>query len=105
MIKKSGEKKYSSAIQLKGSVSDFELDNIVNPFSSNLNFTVSVAKTSDVIIELSDMSGRMVMSAKKRAYAGTNSILLDTPTLPTGVYSLRIIYKDQSIIQRVIKRY
>jgi trimeric autotransporter adhesin len=105
MITNSGLKKYSSAIQLKGSLLNFELSNVNNPFTNNLNLAVTVAKSADVSIELSDMSGRTALSTKKMIYAGTNSILLDTQSLPAGVYSLRIIYKDQSIIRRVVKRY
>lgn len=103
MIKSSGAKKYSSVIQLKPGLSDFELSNIVNPFAHNLNFSIAVAKTGNATIELSDMSGRNVLTASRTISAGTNNILLDTDALPSGVYSLRVSYKDQSIIKRVIK--
>lgn len=104
MITSSGTKRYTSIIQLKNISTNFDLGSIVNPFTNNLNLAISTNKTSEVSIELSDMSGRKVISIKKMVYTGSNGITLDTQTLPAGVYSLRILYKDQSVIRRVIKQ-
>ena len=105
IVTASGKKKYSSIIQLKNSLPDFELTNIINPFTSSLVFDIAVSSNSSITAELIDMSGRSVLSHKQLVYSGTNSInLANAASLPGGIYTLRISNKDKFIIKRVIKK-
>lgn len=104
IVTTSGKKKYSSIIQLRNSLQDFELTNIVNPFNSSLVFDLTMAGNSAITAELIDMSGRSVLSHKQLVYSGTNSIsLTNAASLPAGIYTLRITNKDKFIIKRVVK--
>lgn len=104
MVGINGKKKYSSTIRLFNNTPDFELTNLVNPFSSRLNFDISVATGTSITSELVDMAGRTVLSNKQLVYAGTNNInLTGTQTLPAGIYTLRVSSKDKFIIKRVVK--
>jgi trimeric autotransporter adhesin len=104
IVTASGKKKYSSIIQLRTNLQDFELSNIANPFKSSLVFDITVAGSSAITAELMDMSGRTILSHKQLVYSGTNSISLNNAaSLPAGIYTLRITNKDKFIIKRVVK--
>ncbi|HKO81035.1 MAG TPA: T9SS type A sorting domain-containing protein [Chitinophagaceae bacterium] len=99
------KKKYSSIIQLKSDLPDFDLSNIINPFSNSLAFNITIGGSSAVSIELIDMAGKTVLSNKQMIYTGTNSInLANTQRLASGIYTLRIANKDRFITKRVIKK-
>ena len=101
----SGKQKHSSIIQLKNDLRDFELNNIVNPFNSSLQFDIAVTTSSAITAELIDFSGKSVLTHKQLVYAGTNSITLtNTASLPSGIYTLRVLNKDRFIIKRVMKK-
>lgn len=100
-----GKKKYSSIIQLYNSLPDFELTNMANPFTNSLVFDISISGSSAITAELIDISGKVVLASKQLVYAGTNSINLGgTQSLPSGIYTLRVINKDKFIIKRVMKK-
>jgi hypothetical protein len=105
MVSKNGKKKYSSVVQLKNTASDFEVGNIVNPFANNLSVSVSMINGGHVNIELTDMSGKIVKSTKQLVHAGTNSIQIDTQSLASGVYTIKLSTKDKFITRRVVKKY
>lgn len=99
-----GRKKHSAIIQLKNSLPDFELSGLINPFRNTLAFNISSATSSVINIELIDMAGKKVLSNKQLVYAGINSInLAATQSLPSGIYTLRIINKDRMVVSRVVK--
>jgi hypothetical protein len=106
MVTPNGRKKYSSIIRLYNNVPDFELNNLINPFGNNLSFDVTLSGTSLVTTELIDISGKTLLSVKQLLYTGTNSINLgNVQTLPSGIYTLRVINKDKFITRRVVKKY
>lgn len=100
-----GRKKHSAIIQLRNDRPDFELNNIINPFRSNLSFSITSSGSSVITIELIDMTGKTVLSNKQMVYAGTNSInLTGTQSLASGIYTLRVIKKDKFITKRMVKK-
>jgi hypothetical protein len=100
----SGKKKYSSILQLKNSLHDFELTNILNPFTSSLVFDLTMAGNSAITADLIDMAGKTVLSHKQLVYSGTNSVnLINAGGLPAGIYTLRITNKDRFLVKRVVK--
>lgn len=105
MVTTNGKKKHSSIIQLRNDRLDFELSNIINPFSSSLSFNITAAASSVISIELIDIAGRTVLSGKQMVYTGTNSINLgNTQPLSSGIYTLRVINKDKFITRQVVKK-
>ncbi|WP_276503153.1 T9SS type A sorting domain-containing protein [Terrimonas pollutisoli] len=105
MITPAGKKKYSSVIQLRNTIPDFAITNVINPFSGNLKFDIMTANNSSIIIDLIDISGKTVMTSKQQVYAGINSMnLTNTQSLASGIYTLRIANKDMFITKRVVKR-
>jgi hypothetical protein len=105
MVSLTGKKKYSNIIQLYNKLVDFEVTNIVNPFSGSLAYNVIVAENSVITSELIDIAGKTVSSQKQLVYTGTNSINFgNTQSLPAGIYTLRVINKNKSLVHRLVKK-
>jgi hypothetical protein len=104
LINTKGDKKYSHVIQLSTRVADFEIDNVINPFSDQLLFNVIVSKSSKVDVQLMDMQGKVIKSNSFLVYTGVNSLrLTNTNVLSPGIYTLRIQYNDKTISKKVVK--
>ena len=104
MVNEQGAKKYSTTIQLSINPVDFEIDNIVNPFNSQLSFNITTKKTSKINVELMDMQGKIVKTNTYLVYAGTNNLqLLNTEYLAPGIYTFRIQNNDRIISKKVVK--
>ena len=104
MVSEQGAKKYSTIIPLNVNPIDFEVDNIVNPFNTQLSFNVTTKRTSKIHVELMDMQGKTVKTSAYLVYAGTNSLqLLNTEYLAPGVYTFRIQNNDHVISKKVVK--
>lgn len=105
MINNKGSKKYSQVIQLNIQSGDFDIENVANPFSSQLMFNVSTNKSAKVNVELINMQGKIVKSNSYLVHAGTNSLRLeDTDVLASGIYTLRIQKEDKIINKKVMKQ-
>jgi hypothetical protein len=105
MVTADGKKIYSQVIQLQKDMVDFGFGNIINPFGNYLAFDIIVNSNSPLRIELMDMTGKPVRTARQLVYNGVNSLsLTDTQSLPPGVYTLRVIHKDLVITRRVMKK-
>ena len=104
MVTMTGKKKYSSIIQLYNRLIDFDITNIINPFTNGLTFDITVAENSVIVSELIDMSGKTVSSVKQLVYTGTNSLTLNTQSLPAGIYTLRVVSKNRQLVKRVLKK-
>ncbi|MGZ5134924.1 MAG: T9SS type A sorting domain-containing protein, partial [Flavitalea sp.] len=105
MVSSNGKKKHSSIIQIKNTLTDFEVGNIVNPFANKLSMNITMIQSGQVTIELTDMIGNTIVSNKKVVHAGSNSIQIDTQSLASGVYTLKLYNKDKTVTRRVIKKY
>jgi hypothetical protein len=104
LVSADGKKKYSTSIQLYNKTPDFQISSLVNPFSNALHFNLTVVNSSAITTELIDMSGKTVLSARQLVYSGTNSVTLAaTQSLPAGIYTMRVTYKDKFITRRVVK--
>src|SRR6185295_8128675 len=87
MINKDGHKKYSRIIILEDKSVKFGLNNVINPFSTKLDFEVAVSENSRVDATLMNISGKPVRKESFNVYAGANSLTInDTEILPAGMY-------------------
>ncbi|MGZ5219418.1 MAG: T9SS type A sorting domain-containing protein, partial [Chitinophagaceae bacterium] len=105
IVTPAGKKNYSSIIQLKKDISRFDFGNIINPFSNSLVFDIMVSGNATLTINLVDMAGRIVVTARQLVYTGVNNLnLANIQTLQAGVYTLQVINKESVIRKQVIKR-
>jgi hypothetical protein len=70
----------------------FELGSIhPNPLTSSTSLTFYLPESSDLSIEVLDMTGRAVIVEKyAKLSKGEHSVALQTPSLPTGSYLMRV---------------
>ena len=99
MVTLTGQKKYSSIIQLHNRLIDFDVTNIINPFTNGLTFDITIEENSVIAFDLIDISGKTVSSVKQLVHTGTNSLTLNTRSLPAGIYILRVVNKNRQLVK------
>jgi hypothetical protein len=105
MVNKDGHKKYSRIVILEDKTVNFGLTNVVNPFSTKLDFGITVSENSRIDVTLINMSGKPVRKETFNVYAGANNLtVVDTGKLPVGMYILQIRNNDQIINKKVMKK-
>ncbi|HEY0434886.1 MAG TPA: T9SS type A sorting domain-containing protein [Chitinophagaceae bacterium] len=98
-------RKYSRVIMLTDKTADFMLESVVNPFSHELDFGVTIPENSRIDAIICDLSGRPVKRESFNAYQGANSMVIpNTDVLPPGVYILQIRNRDKVINKKVLKK-
>jgi len=84
---------------------NFGLTNVVNPFSTKLDFGITVSENSRVDATLMSISGKPIRKESFNVYAGANNLTINgTETLPVGMCILQIRNKDQIINKKVMKK-
>jgi trimeric autotransporter adhesin len=105
MINKDGHKKYSRIIILEDKTVNFGLINVINPFSTKLDFGITVSENSRIDATLINMSGKPVRKESFNVYEGANNLtIVNTEPLSPGMYILQIRNKDQIINKKVMKK-
>jgi hypothetical protein len=64
---------------------------------NKINITISSTRQSAATINVFDMTRKLVYSARKNLYEGTNVIALNPYLLQKGIYSLQITTVDETI--------
>ena len=105
MINKDGHKKYSRIVILDDKTINFGLTSVINPFSTKLDFGITVTENSRIDATLLNISGKPVRKESFNVYEGANNLTInDTETLAAGMYILQIRNKDQIINKKVMKK-
>ena len=82
MVNKDGHKKYSRLIMLDDKTMKFGLTSVINPFSTKLDFGITVSENSRIDATLLNISGKPVRKESFNVYEGANSLTInDTETL------------------------
>jgi hypothetical protein len=76
-----------------------------NPFESMINISLDSDIKTEVLIELYDISGRLVLTQNKTLNMGENAVKMDTTTIQKGVYILNISSQDGNTLfsMKIIK--
>ena len=105
MFSKDGHKKYSRIIILDDKTINFGLTSVINPFSTKLDFGITVSENSRIDATLMSISGNAVRKESFNVYEGANNLTINnTETLAAGMYILQIRNKDQVINKKVMKK-
>lgn len=98
-------KKYSRTVLFTAQSSGFSLNNLINPFSNELNFEIVTPKSSRLDISLINMSGMEIRKESYMVSEGANSMSIrNTDNLPAGMYILQVRNQDQVINRKVIRK-
>jgi hypothetical protein len=96
---------YSKVVLLSNKEIALGISGLVNPFNNQISFNLTVPDDRAVEFALYDTYGRRLMSSHQNAYRGINHVELNEPSeLQTGMYVLQILYRDQMITRKIIKK-
>jgi hypothetical protein len=106
MVNHSNSKsKYSRTIQLNYKPEAFLVSNVVNPFSDELSYDVTVDNDSKIEVALLNLSGHVVAQQTQTVHSGVNNFnMQNLKSLPASIYILQIQYKDKTVIRKVMKK-
>lgn len=76
-----------------------------NPFSSEINFSIYLARPDHIVVTIINSLGEEVMvSVVTQGVAGTNTVQIILPTdLPAGLYMMRVQSGEHTWTQSLIK--
>lgn len=70
-----------------------------NPFKSELNISLNIIKDDDIILNIFDMTGRLIYNAEREVVRGNNQILLnEMADWPSGPIFYQIILSDSKVL-------
>jgi hypothetical protein len=67
-----------------------------NPATSTINYTVASATSQQVIVQVFDISGVVLLTAQQQLYAGSNQQTVAVSSLKSGNYFLRVTNREGS---------
>jgi choice-of-anchor B domain-containing protein len=74
-----------------------------NPFNSGLGITISVIDPQEAVLEVTDITGRMVYSSSAQLNKGINTMGIDLPNASAGMYMIKVKIAESIFVQKVIK--
>ena len=79
---------------------------IINPniTSGPLNIQLMQPTESQVILTITDLSGKAVLTKTQKTSQGLNSINLDLSNISTGIYYIRVTDGAENYIRSVLKK-
>lgn len=76
-----------------------------NPFNESIQVIIDAANAQDIVIEVFDMSGKLVISTPNQSInRGSNTLSITTNKLNEGLYILKITTEKGVIARRIMKR-
>ena len=82
----------------------FELNSIsIYPNPSNGIFTISLGVVNPTLIEVYDVTGKIILS-KKDVVSSNLETVIDLSSASQGIYFVKIMEDDQQIVKRIIKQ-
>jgi hypothetical protein len=86
-----GSVSYSGVVVLENKYGTAAVENIhPNPTTDELNFDIVSTEKGPALVEVMDISGRVVMTYTEQVSEGRNSVRVDLSQLSEGVYMLKV---------------
>lgn len=99
MIDADGTFKYSNAVRVNFSASDFAIASLYpQPVNGVLNVTLSSVKAGKFQVSVFDIAGKLLLQQSNTVIRGMNLLQVNTSNLSQGSYVLRIVANDGKII-------
>jgi subtilisin family serine protease len=74
-----------------------------NPFKNDFSIEINSSTTQDVLIELFDLSGKLMFSQLNNITNGHNKLLINATSLSSGIYLLKIKTTEGIITDSIVK--
>lgn len=101
-----GRSSLSKIVSVKGGELSFSLAPVYpNPVKSSLNLLLTSQANNNVLIEITNIEGKIVHKSDRNLNSGENRININLSAIPAGVYSVRatIKEKNESVSTRFVK--
>jgi hypothetical protein len=105
LIEADGKFSFSNTVSLRKGSFGGKINISPNPASSNvvIRFKADQSGVADLII--ADITGRVVLQRKAQFQGGDNNISVpEISTLTDGVYTVKIVYGNETVQERLVKR-
>lgn len=105
LIDRDNQYKFSPVVLVNKKQSGISLQqSFPNPFINEINVQIVSDKKQTILVQITDMLGKILFNGNENCISGTNSILIDQLNrLPAGLYLLKISTAAESIQQKLIK--
>lgn len=95
---------YSRVIPLDGEYNGIGLGSVLNPFNSEIQYSIETPNSYSIKTELVDSYGKIVRSSNGQVYAGNNPLsIVNTGSLPAGMYILRVYINNTMLTRKILK--
>jgi choice-of-anchor A domain-containing protein len=103
MVEQSGDRKASNVLVFKLNKKGSEVSIYPNPATNYFTVKVQASKSSNAMIRVLDMRGRMVLNQSTKLTSGTNTILInDITQLTNGLYMVQLITAEKIVSSQLL---
>lgn len=95
---------FDPALGMKDAANNFGLEVAPNPATDATNVTFNVKNTSDVIINVIDMAGKVVATQTLSGVNGTQAVEINTSALNSGMYTVNVNANGTSVSKKLAVR-
>lgn len=82
---------YSSVVMVNAGINQGQLMTVYpNPASGNIKLSFTLLKNQECLLQITDMSGKIIQSKAIRCIAGLNEMELSIAALPAGFYTISV---------------
>jgi hypothetical protein len=94
-----GQFKYSNIVSIDADNSKAMISHIApNPTTSDINFDFYAPVRGELIYEITDLTGRVIISKTEMKEEGNTKVLVDLDEIPNGIYFLKVSFEKTSFI-------
>ncbi len=72
-----------------------------NPSDAQTRFELNLPFAGDVYVEVTNILGETMIQKSERGYSGVNNIGLNTSNLEQGIYQVRFVFEDQTVVRNL----
>jgi hypothetical protein len=95
---------FDPALGMKDAANNFGLEIAPNPATEATSVTFNVKNTSDVIINVIDMAGKVVATQTLSGVNGTQAVEINTSALNSGMYTVNVNANGTSVSKKLAVR-
>jgi hypothetical protein len=95
---------FDPALGMKETANTFGLEVAPNPAADATSVTFTVKNTSDAIINVVDMAGKIVSTQTLSGVNGTQAVEINTSALNSGMYTVNVTANGTSVSEKLAIR-
>ncbi|MEN9699381.1 MAG: hypothetical protein RLZZ301_579 [Bacteroidota bacterium] len=95
---------FDPALGLNEEIASFGLEVAPNPASDATTLSFNVKNTSDVVVTIVDMTGKVVATETRTGVIGTQNVTVNTSNLTSGMYTASVIANGVKVSKKLAVR-